>query len=76
MFLNVFQRFYMILSPGGDAKKSPNRLVVVGTISPLILPALKWWWGVDLQVQQQLAMYMAFGTRMTLLSQFVPSLLA
>ena len=24
------QRFYMILSPGGNAKKSPNRLMVVG----------------------------------------------
>ncbi|KAK9814928.1 hypothetical protein WJX73_002205 [Symbiochloris irregularis] len=28
--LGEIQRFYMILSPGGDAKKSPNRLVVIG----------------------------------------------
>ena len=28
--LGEIQRFYMILSPGGYAKKSPNRLVVIG----------------------------------------------
>lgn len=28
--LGEIQRFYLILSPGGDAKKSPNRLLVIG----------------------------------------------
>ena len=26
------QRFYLILSPGGEASKSPNRLIVIGAI--------------------------------------------